>query len=76
MNEKIPQPGVSRKNRLSDEGLQRLEKHLAAGTRISRPVLAQWIKRYGDAAREIMQQHKINLNDLDDPNQSCDESST
>ena len=52
-----PTPGVSRQARLSDEGLQRLETQLAAGIKIGSPVLAQWIKRYGDPAREIIKQH-------------------
>ena len=51
-------PGVSRPERLSDEGLARLEKQLAAGVRISAVVLDQWIRRYGDAAREIIARHK------------------
>ena len=50
-------PGVSRGARLSDEGLQRLEKRLASGIRLNTPVLAQWIHRYGEAAREIIQRH-------------------
>ena len=57
MNKKIPSPGVSRQSRLSDEGLQRLEKQLAAGIKISPLVLAQWIKRYGEPAREIIRLH-------------------
>ncbi|HID81154.1 MAG TPA: hypothetical protein EYH06_08765 [Chromatiales bacterium] len=57
MTEQQPSPGVSRENRISDDGLQRLEKHLAAGTKISRPVLAQWIRRYGEPAREIIKRH-------------------
>ena len=65
MPEKKFTPGISRENRLSDEGLQRLEKHLAAGTRISRPVLAQWIKRYGDSARKIIQHYGVYTDELD-----------
>ncbi|WP_456374928.1 hypothetical protein [Thiolapillus sp.] len=52
MTEKHPSPGISRNQRLSDEGLQRLEKQLASGAGISEQVLAQWIRRYGDAARK------------------------
>lgn len=48
------QPGISRDNRISDDGLQRLEKQLQRGGQISDAVLAQWIRRYGDAAREII----------------------
>jgi len=57
MNQKTPSPGVSRPNRLSDEGLQRLENQLARGSRINTPVLAQWIKRYGDPARDIIKRY-------------------
>ncbi|MDH3980948.1 MAG: hypothetical protein OEU91_10615 [Gammaproteobacteria bacterium] len=49
-----PNPGVSRANRISDEGLARLEKQLHQGSQISDPVLKQWIRRYGDAARSII----------------------
>ncbi len=57
MDNKIPNPGVSRQNRSSDEGLQRLEKHLKNGPRMSHPVLKQWIKRYGDSARTLIRQY-------------------
>ncbi|HEY9052394.1 MAG TPA: hypothetical protein VIQ03_12660 [Gammaproteobacteria bacterium] len=57
MNKKPPTPGVSRQNRLSDEGLQRLENQLARGMKINAPVLAQWIKRYGDPARDIIKRY-------------------
>jgi len=57
MNSKIPSPGISRQDRLSGEGLQRLEKHLATGASINVPVLAQWIRRYGEPAREIIKRH-------------------
>jgi hypothetical protein len=57
MNDSIPRPGVSRSDRLSDEGLNRLEKQLESGINISSKVLAQWIKRYGDAARKIIKKH-------------------
>lgn len=52
-----PGPGVSREQRISDEGLRRLQKQLASGIRISDTVLQQWIKRYGDEARAIIQRH-------------------
>lgn len=55
--DKQPTPGVSRDNRISDEGLERLEKQLARGTKIARPVLAQWVRRYGDAARDIISKY-------------------
>ena len=58
MSDKQPKPGVSRANRISNEGLERLEKQLAAGIKISQPVLAQWIKRYGEAARRIIKHYE------------------
>ena len=57
MNDKKPVPGVSRQDRLSGDGLARLEKQLEAGLNISSQVLAQWIKRYGNPAREIIKKH-------------------
>jgi len=57
MNDNKPRPGVSRSDRLSDEGLSRLEKQLESGVNISSQVLAQWIKRYGDPARKIIKKH-------------------
>ena len=57
MDSKEPRPGVSRSDRLSAEGLTRLEKQLESGVNISSQVLAQWIKRYGDSAREIIKKH-------------------
>lgn len=62
---KTPSPGVSRQSRLSDEGLQRLEKQLAAGIKITPPVLSQWIKRYGEPAREIIKLHGQYSDELD-----------
>jgi len=56
-DKKSRSPGVSRDVRHTDEGLQRLEKQLASGIRVNTPVLAQWIHRYGEAAREIIQRH-------------------
>ena len=47
-------PGVSREQRISDEGLMRLEKQLRSGINISEQVLAQWVKRYGDDARDLI----------------------
>ncbi len=57
-------PGVSRATRLSDDGLQRLEKQLASGRRVGRAVLSQWIKRYGEAARRIIKRHGQYSDDL------------
>jgi hypothetical protein len=58
MTDSKPAPGVSRQERLSDEGLARLEKQLASGVNISTPVLMQWIRRYGDRARAIIRKHQ------------------
>ena len=52
-----PTPGVSRAERISEEGLARLERQLTTGAAISAPVLAQWIKRYGEPARELLRRH-------------------
>ena len=57
-----PEPGVSREQCISDEGLQRLQKQLQSGVRISDRVLQQWIKRYGDAARSIVDKYKSSSN--------------
>ena len=65
MTKKVPCPGVSRQNRLADEGLQRLERQLMIGVRINIPVLAQWIKRYGEAARVIIKRHGQYSDELD-----------
>jgi len=51
-------PGVSREERISDEGLKRLQKQLQTGVRISDKVLQQWLKRYGDAAQVIIDKYK------------------
>ena len=56
MNKK-PMPGVARQQRLSDEGLARLDKQLESGVNMSRRVLAQWIIRYGDSARKVIKKH-------------------
>ncbi|MDH5735540.1 MAG: hypothetical protein OEY87_05390, partial [Gammaproteobacteria bacterium] len=58
-------PGVTRENRISDEGLQRLDRQLARGGKITLPVLAQWVRRYGDSARDIIRQYGYNIDDLD-----------
>lgn len=57
MNRRQPNPGVSREARISEEGLQRLAIHLERGTGIADTVLKQWIKRYGEAARELLKRH-------------------
>lgn len=50
-------PGVSRKQRIADESLHRLERQLQSGIRISDRVLQQWVKRYGDEAQIIIQRY-------------------
>ena len=57
MSKKTSSPGVSRAERLSDEGLQRLEKQLARGSKINVSVLTQWVRRYGEPAKEIIKQY-------------------
>jgi hypothetical protein len=51
-------PGVSRGQRISEEGLRRLQIQLQSGVRISEPVLQQCVKRYGNAARDIIQKYR------------------
>jgi hypothetical protein len=65
MSREKPMPGITRSERLSDEGLGRLESHLQQGTAISRAVLAQWVRRYGEAARAIIRRHGQDGPDLD-----------
>jgi len=60
---KQPKPGVSRENRVSDEGLERLRKQLSSGPKMSQMVLRQWLKRYGEEARAVMKQFGIELSD-------------
>ena len=50
-------PGVSRPERLSQEGLERLERQLENAGRVSDPVLSQWIRRYGEPARALIRKH-------------------
>jgi len=51
----MSKPGISRDNRISDEGLQRLEKQLQSGIKVSPAVLEQWVKRYGKQAEELIE---------------------
>lgn len=62
MPEKIVtgKPGISREQRISEEGLLRLEKQLRSGVNISDQVLAQWVKRYGDEARNLILRYRAN----------------
>ena len=50
-------PGVSREQRISDEGLARLERQLKLGIRINVQVLQQWVRRYGDEARDLLKKY-------------------
>lgn len=65
MTDKQPAPGVSRPERLSEEGLARLENQLKAGVNISPLVLAQWIKRYGEPAVAIIKKYQFDMPELD-----------
>jgi hypothetical protein len=56
-------PGVSREKRISDEGLARLEKQLKLGIKISEQVLQQWVRRYGDAARDLCKKYHRDVDD-------------
>ena len=58
-----PSPGIKRENRISDEGLQRLEKQLKSHRRPSQQVLQQWIKRYGEAAEKLINQYTREKNE-------------
>ena len=64
MTQHKPHPGVARPERDAEESLKRLAKHLSGGT-MSRVVLRQWIKRYGDKARDLIKQHKQYDDDLE-----------
>ena len=59
----MPDPGVSRKDRISDEGLARLERQLKLGIKVSEQVLQQWVRRYGDAARDLLIKYHRELDD-------------
>jgi hypothetical protein len=63
---KSPKPGVTRDNRIDDEGLQRLERQLKQGARMSDAVLLQWVKRYGEAARSMIRAQGRDLPEGDD----------
>ena len=56
-------PGVSRKKRITNEGLARLEKQLKLGINIKAPVLQQWVRRYGDEARELLKKYHREVED-------------
>ena len=63
--EKRGQPGVSREQRLSDEGLLRLERQLREGGGISAMVLRQWVARYGQPAKDLLRKYGRDPDDLD-----------
>jgi len=65
MKNKKPTPGVSRPERLSNEGLSRLENQLKSGVNVSPMVLAQWIKRYGKPAVEIIKKYQRDSHEPD-----------
>ncbi len=62
MKKPDPTPGVMRQNRLSEEGLARLQRQLESGPVPATAVLEQWVKRYGDEAREIIHAAGIDIN--------------
>ena len=62
----MPDPGVSREQRIADEGLKRLEKQFNSGVKINSMVLKQWIKRYGEPARVLIKKHDRYTRDLDE----------
>jgi len=51
-------PGVTRTDRISDQGLIRLEKQLQSGARISKIVKDQWILRYGEPAKNLFDKYQ------------------
>ena len=61
----VREPGVSRGDRISDEGLQRLERQLQRGARISSQVRTQWIKRYGKQAADILKKYEQGADAVD-----------
>ena len=65
MKKAQPVPGIARTGRLSEEGLKRLDKQLATGAEMNGQVLAQWIRKYGEPAREIIKKFGRYHRDLD-----------
>ena len=51
-------PGISRQDRISEEGLDRLEKQLQRGARMAAQVRQQWVRRYGQAAIELFEKYE------------------
>ena len=59
-------PGISRTDRISDEGLERLEKQLNRGAKISKIVLSQWVRRYGEPAKNIIKKYNCYSDGIND----------
>ena len=57
LTERRPTPGVSRELRIGAAGLERLALHLARGEGIADVVLRQWVRRYGEPARELLRRY-------------------
>jgi hypothetical protein len=57
MTSQDKRPGITRADRVSEEGLQRLERQLQRGARISEQVKQQWVKRYGQQALDIISRY-------------------
>ena len=52
-----PRPGVSRGERLSDEGLERLQRQLQSTMGLRDTILLQWVRRYGQAAIRLIEEN-------------------
>ena len=66
VNGKRGSPGVSREQRICEEGLQRLERQLSGGRNIAPVVLRQWIRRYGDEARQLLRTYGRYTDELEE----------
>jgi hypothetical protein len=58
MTSRYKSPGVSRENRISEQGLLRLEKQLSSTVKISQMVLDQWVLRYGEPAQQLIDKYR------------------
>lgn len=56
-------PGISRTDRISEEGLGRLEIQLQRGARMAAQVREQWVRRYGQAAIELFKKYEYDLDE-------------
>jgi hypothetical protein len=54
-----PRPGISRDERISTDGLERLERLLASGSKLNEAILDQWIRRYGEAAEALIARYHL-----------------